>query len=213
MAYRKRTYRKRSRTYRRRRAYKKYPRATMYRSPKGILSTKRTYLLSMSPSSYPANQMIAPSLASVPSSAEFTELFHQWRVTRCKITWMPQDDVGTTDRGEATVMMYVTTKSRRGLIVDYDTENEFLEDPSFTCFKSNRKRTFYYVPNILGEAYESTTTTGYMPAYKRWLTTNDPSTPHYGFQAYFTPYGTAPAGGTFLGRFMITLYLQFKGVH
>ena len=60
MAYRKRTYRKRSRTYRRRRAYKKYPRATMYRSPKGILSTKRTYLLNMSPPSYPANQMISP---------------------------------------------------------------------------------------------------------------------------------------------------------
>ena len=213
MAYRKRTYRKRSRTYRRKRTYKKYPRSRLYRTPKGLLTTKRSFVYPISPPSYPANQAITPTLASLSSYAEFTELFQQWRITRVKARWIPQDDVGTIDRGEPAVQIYVTTHSRRGVAADFDTENEFLENPSFTTFKSNRSKTFYYVPNVLGEAYESSTTTGYMPAYKRWLTTNDPSVPHYGFHSYYLAYGTAPSNGTFLGKWVFTLYLQFKGIH
>lgn len=189
------------------------PKSRLYRSMiPNYLRTERSYVMNISPVSYPFNQIITPNLESLSSAAEFTELFEQYRCNYIRMRWIPNQDYVTT-LGQANAIFYVTTSARRGVNADYDTENEYLEDPKYKCFKANRPFRISYVPNTLIEQYESTATTGYTPSYKQWLTTNDKTVPLYGFHMYGLGFPSNPASGTSLGRWLITLGLEFKGVH
>lgn len=183
------------------------------------LAFKRSYVYNVT--STGSNQFVSinPTLGDLSSYAEITELFEMYRINRVKIRYIPaitSMDMQNISTGQPnpSAMMYVTTHSRRGVSADYNTENEFLEDPNFFCKPAMRPWSVYYTPNILYQAYESLSSTGYGPKYKQWLTTNDHTVPHYGFAFALTDWGPGfPSDTIKVGRFVITLYMQAKQVH
>lgn len=213
------------RSYRKRRTgRKKYTRkARMYRSPRTnmqVVNIKRSYVQNLaSNGTTPLFGQITPSLSLLPSPAEFTELYAQYRINKIKIKYIPtfttQNGIDASTAG-ANMLFYGTTKNRNGVAVDFNSENEFLESTDGQWAKlASVPRKWYYTPNILSENYKSVSTTGYGFAYKKWLNSGDSQVPHYGFAWYlltFGPSGTTPATGTVLGRFYITCYMQLKGV-
>jgi len=195
----------------------------MYKVPRNnmqVMNLKRTYVQNLTMgSSAPQYDQIIPSLASLPSYAEFTELYSQYRVNKVKIKWIPSWDMSNgfgTPGANANLLMYATTKNRNGASADFNTENEFLESSDGQWARPiTTPRKWYYTPNILTENYKSSTSTGYSFAYKKWLDTTDATIPQYGFAYYllaFSPQTTPPISGIQLGRWYITLYIQLKGV-
>lgn len=64
---------------------------------------------------------------------------------------------------------------------------------------TNNKPNFDIVlkPAILNESYKSLTASTYVPKWRQWLTTADPSVPHYGIKMYATGPG-AHSNGSFV---------------
>lgn len=49
-----------------------------------------------------------------------------------------------------------------------------------------RTKTFSLVPAVQQAAYEGVIGTAYMPAWRKWISTDDAATPHYGLKWYIT---------------------------
>lgn len=213
------------RTYRRRRqGRKKYVRkARLMRAPRGnmqVMNLKRTFVLNVAPGAYPAFGQVPVTLSDLPSAAELTELYAQYRICKVKIRWVPTFNMAdgyNATSVNSNALFYGTTKNRNGAAADFNTENEFLESADGQYARPlTTPRKWYYTPNILTEQYKTAATTGYSFAYKKWINSGDPTIPHYGFAYYllgFSPNtGTAPPAGTTIGRFYITAYVQLKNV-
>lgn len=131
------------------------------------------------------------SLNDVMNPSDFTNLFDRYKINRIKLTfyWMlnnssnqaPSATTYGTSQGQLTAPMISIIKNR------YDTEhattqNMFQENSQTVSFRlaPMGKKTYSFKPNILAEAYRTSTSSSYQPKYDVWLDASDHTVPHYG---------------------------------
>lgn len=136
--------------------------------------------------SYTGLQQI--KLSDLMDVAEFANLFNQYKIHKVKLTfaWMltnASNNAGSYDvsMGQLAGPQVNIIKNRYDL--DHATvQTQFQENSQNTemRLKPFGKKTYSFKPNILAEAYRTSTSTGYSPKYDTWLNMDDREVPHYG---------------------------------
>lgn len=119
-------------------------------------------------------------LTDLPNYTEFTNLFDRYRINAVKLTIVPL--VTSNDVNPATTLF---TLPNVHTAIDYNDNsnpgsmNELMQYSNYRCTRANKVHSRYFKPSVLQSNYETAVATAYTPAWKRWLTCDDPVTPHY----------------------------------
>lgn len=151
------------------------------------------------------------ALSDVTNHEEFLNLFEEYRIVGVKYHMRPRLGINvatqTTDFGVLHVWR------------DHDDVNtptaqaEYLQKQSVKSWNMNKppaNASIYIKPSILFQTYESTTSTGYSPKFGQWISSNDPSVPHYGLKMWWEDV-TQGTNSSATVHATITYYLQFRG--
>ena len=143
------------------------------------------------------------SLADIYNSTAYQKLFEYYKLNKVVITLrykadgqVRQDSVVTTSPGTQSVnevnplvWFKVDHNDINPDTLDIMKASMRTKEMQFT--NNNPKMTIVLKPAILEEAYKSTIASTYVPKWGQWLTTQDPSVPHYGIKMYATASGAA----------------------
>lgn len=214
MSYKRRQY-KRKRNVRR----KKYQRGRLYRAPKTAIvhHYKRSQVIKATPAGQNLTNYVF-TLDSSPGYTDFTNLYEMYSIRGIKVRIIPTVNAAFLDTGELYSNAVTSSTAGSGWIhtvLDRDGQppanlNEMAQEADYKVSRASGIHKRYWVPNILGMAYETVSTTGYTPKYKQWISTNDPNVPHYGLTIYWDIDITANPD---LARFkiVVTYYIACKG--
>lgn len=145
------------------------------------------------------------NLNLVPSAAEFTALFDQYRIDKIVWTLMPRGNSGEQGTNNLNTKVFS--------VLDYDDDtaptslNTLLQYPGVKCTKLayDHKRTIR--PKFATTQYRSLTTSAY-GARSGWLDCDYSDVPHYGIKFWIQ----GPGSGTQIIDLKTDFYLSFKGV-
>lgn len=120
---------------------------------------------------------------SIPGYTEFTNLYDQYRINFIVQKWHLRIDPGAQVAASATY-------PKLYWVVDNDDStaaaniNELRQHSRcrMAVMNPNKPVVVKFRPNILMQAYESATTTAYVPKWKQFVDCADSSTPHYGLK-------------------------------
>lgn len=149
------------------------------------------------------------SLADIYNSTSYQKLFEYYQlnkvIVRCryKADGNPRTDVNSTT--------YMPVNEANPILwfkVDHNDANADTLDQMKASTRTkevqltNDKPNFDIVlkPSILQEAYKSSIASTYIPKWRQWLTTQDPSVPHYGLKMYATGPGAHSNGSLVISR-------------
>lgn len=155
------------------------------------------------------------SLAQLPSVADFTGLFDQYKITGAKISYTPAASEGILN--PATSVSAPLGYSRVHSVIDYDdssaptSEDQLLEYGSHKSTAPFQTHTRWLKPKILQEIYRSAISTSYAPKGNVYLDMSATDVPHYGVKVWVsapnTFFGTAQ---TIAYKVYMTLYFTCK---
>ena len=162
------------------------------------------------------------TLAQLPSVAEITALYDQFRIAGVRVTFRPRynsfDGANTTD----TTLPGVTNQAGNMVHIINDpysnitptgtytttTLNQFLENGNVKTYQGNRPFSFYVRPAI--DRYLGGTSSA-SRVRSPWLLTTAANQAHYGFHAFQQDINmTGTSGQTF--DVFFTFYVQVKGL-
>lgn len=152
------------------------------------------------------------SLASFPGTGPFQALYHQYRILKCKVEYIPcnsqhkfQDDsvVAAT-----TFTPSIYTAINRTAAAFPATVTDFMSMNSCQYTLAGRYHKRYFTPCTLDSIYNSALATGYNPEYKQWVSMGYPSAPHFGLDTLLA--GTGSSAGSFKYRRVETIWVQYK---
>lgn len=171
-------------------AKKPRSRAVVPRGVPNVSSQVHSFARWFSATTIPGNVANAPwlgqvtyNLAQLPAATEFTNLYDQFMLTHVKMYVHLRRDPGAQTGAASTYpKLYV--------LRDYtdNTTPASLDElrQSAKCqvkvLTPNKQLTFNLKPAVQVMAYRSTTTTAYMPAWRKWIDTAYSDTPHYGLK-------------------------------
>lgn len=214
MAYFRRRYRSRRRTYRRR-GYRRTRSTAARRSRREhgkIVTFKRSggtddLIITTDGVGLTQNAWNF-KLTDLPNYAEFTSLFQSYRLQKVVVRWIPLNGgSGWNGAGSAANLNAGILASA----IDYNDSTaqtvgelqEFRTCRVWDVYKPHR-RTVY--PKVGSMVYLSNVATAYADAKNPWLSTDYPGVPHYSFKLS----GTAFPVSTPLGRLQFTYYIQCR---
>jgi len=143
------------------------------------------------------------SLSDISSASKYTGLFSQYMLTYVKMTFIPTTTENTAPNSTSAMVYYA---------VDYDdaitpTQEHMTQKQGVRFRYCTRPWTIKLRPRVLHMIYESEATTGYSPRPRTWVSTADPTCPHYGVKLWFsTPAFTQSF------RIQATYYFKFRGI-
>lgn len=159
------------------------------------------------------------SIDSIYNSVSYLKLFEYYKINKVIVTLrykaalqVRQDSVVTSSPGTQSV-------NEVNPIVYFKIDhNDVTADTLDTMKASTRTREVQFrndrpkidivlKPAILNESYKSAVASTYVPKWGQWLTTADPSVPHYGIKMYAT--GPAAASSTSYGSILVTKQMYF----
>jgi len=152
------------------------------------------------------------SLSKLPNYTEFTALFDRYRINGVLIEFMPAVDSFSTQPG---VSMTAFALPQVRTIIDHTEDgapanfNEMYQYKNCKMTQGNRIHKRFLKPAVLTSAFETAVSTAYIPKWKQWITTDDPTTPHYCIKYGINALPSA-AMGTLYYRVYTTYYFQCK---
>lgn len=152
-------------------------------------------------------------LSDINDASTFTQLYQEYKI--CAVKWeiIMGNNVNTFDDLTQThnYLPLLTTA------VDYSGSYGTVLPSMLSEYQNTRTQrmqgriTRYLKPRFLVQTYETLTSTGYKPS-RGYISTNDPTVPHYALLAYYSSPGVSPGVGTGQSYTQyITYYLKFKG--
>lgn len=157
--------------------------------------------------------------ADIYNSTSYQKLFEYYRINKVIITLRYKADLnvrldtvttsqpGTTAPNEANPVVWfkVDHNDVSADTLDLMKASTRTKEMQFTNNKPKLQITLK--PAILNESYKSITASTYIPKWNQWLTTQDPSVPHYGIKLYCTGPGAQSYGGIVMTK---QYYFQCK---
>lgn len=128
------------------------------------------------------------ALNKVQGYENFTALYDQYRIKAVSCKFSP----GALNTHSTSSNVSPYSKSMQLLtVIDYDDDTPFSSQTQAreysTCQihqygNDSKDFTRYFTPSCLTRIYESLTTDGFSTKFGQWISTNDPTTPHYGLK-------------------------------
>lgn len=153
------------------------------------------------------------SLDQCPSYSELVAVFDQYRITGVELSFWPTAQSVTNTNSAAAV---VNTPSRLVTAIDYDdavvpSSSTALREYS-TCQVHSITESFKMriTPAVSVMVYEGVGTTGYSPQWGTWISTNDPTVPHYGLKYALAPNNLAGADNAYGTLVEAKIHLEFR---
>lgn len=162
------------------------------------------------------------TLADLPSVAEFTGVFEQYRINAIKVTFRPRFDgfsgENTTDvtlpgiTNQAGQLLHIvkdqrTTTIPSGLYTRANL-NAFLENGSVKTYRGTRAINVYFKPAVTRTTVSSASSTF---DWAPWIQTSVTNANHFGFHAFAQDPNLTGTFGQAWDVF-VTFYMQFKGL-
>lgn len=177
--------------------------------------TKRTFYITREIKDGTAGTSYYFSLSDLASYTEFTALFDLYKLcgVRMSFRWGAQ--------APANASVFVAPEMT--IVRDYDdgsvpgTKDVLLQYQGVKTYQLNactsRPINYFIKPCLQKMVYKTVASTGYTPG-RAWLSTADPTVPHFGVKAFFDGSQNGGVGTNRLGNLNITLtyYLAFKNV-
>lgn len=185
MAIRKRTFRRKRRTYKKR-TYKMARPMRALRPKSDVHMFKRW----VDGGSIAGNVAYLPFLGSItfqlnqlPNVAEFTSLFDQYAITKVVTKfWLKQDPGAQAAASSTYPRLYYARDLDTGTVPGTLSQLREYSTCRVVAFNPNRPITLVARPNTLALTYTSAIASNYTPKWKQWLDVADPATPHYAWQ-------------------------------
>ncbi len=159
------------------------------------------------------------SLDQIYNSASYQRLFEYYRINKVVITLRYKADLNVRQDTVTTSQPGTNAVNEANPVVWFKVDHNDINADTLDVMKSstrtkemqftnNRpKLQIVLKPAIQSESYKSLTASTYVPKWNQWLTTQDPSVPHYGIKMYCT----GPAAQTYGGIVMTKkFYFQCK---
>ena len=168
---------------------------------------------------YQSTFALNPTLADIPDSAQWYDVFDQFRIAKIEYTIYPRFDTLnpglTAHPGELTIGWYIDTNS--DTVVATTNENPWLEQEGYTqrILETDKpiKITVYPKVNVMTWRTSSTTGYGVLPGRQLWLDTNGGSAlQHFGLKLrVYSPFALSAIADESLSMYA-KYYLEFKDV-
>lgn len=160
-------------------------------------------------------------LNDLPSSAEFTALFDEYRINGIKVVFRPRFDNFSGNDTTDTTLPGVTNQSGVNLHICKDprgvispsgvygpsTLNAMFEHDNIRSYNGNKAISVYYKPTVVNTVDGSAAKYTYAP----WLSTAYPGLNHFGFSAFAQDINFSGTFGQSWDIF-VTYYMQFRGM-
>lgn len=219
-SYRRRTYSSRpSRPYRRRAPYRRRPfvrRKRPFGSQNRIVSSMHRYdsvIPLVVSNTTDQSDHVSWDLGDFPGTGPFQNLYHQYRIKKVKIEFIPcniQSRYNLSDptdpAQEFTPTLYTAINRTSTAFANNVGKIMSMNSCKYTIAGRQHKR--YFTPASLDQVYESATTTAYAPEYCQWLSTDDPRVPHFGLDYVLA--ATTSEVGAFKYRIVSTVWVEYR---
>lgn len=154
------------------------------------------------------------SLQNVLGHAQFTSLYSEYKLHGVRLQIIPAYNV-VTSRDSSQLVMW-TSLARSGYQVDSVLELQQIQAlRKRIVFRDTKPVDIYMKFNLLSEIYNSTVppNTDYAITKPKWLSTQEPSTPHYGLNTTFTTVdGSNIVDENYRFKIYYTIYFSMRGV-
>lgn len=143
------------------------------------------------------------ALQDVYNTTSYQKLFEYYKINKVVITLrykadgqVRQDSVVTSSPGTQSVnevnpLVWFKVDHNDVAADTLDQMKASMRTKEMQFTNNKPKLTIVLKPAILEEAYKSTVASTYVPKWGQWLTTQDPTVPHYGIKMYATASGAA----------------------
>lgn len=143
------------------------------------------------------------AIQDIYNSTSYQKLFEYYKLNKVVITLrykaegqVRQDSVVTTSPGTQSVnevnpLVYFKVDHNDVTADSLATMKASMRTKEMQFTNNKPKMTIVLKPAILEEAYKSAVASTYVPKWGQWLTTQDPTVPHYGIKMYATASGAA----------------------
>lgn len=131
-------------------------------------------------------------LSDVPNASEFTALYDQFKILKIKTYIVMRanvnslnDSAGNNNIGMPNIICAedlddVTAPSDN--LAGYQVVQQYARSKAMSFTPEKRVFRFTVVPAVSTQIFESGVSTAYSPKRLQWISTNDPTTPHYGMK-------------------------------
>jgi hypothetical protein len=153
------------------------------------------------------------SLSGVPGYTEFTALYDQYRITKVNLHLWPTNIAVTNSNSGSTI---VNLAPRVVTAIDYDDStnagsfNELREYSTAEVHIVTDKVVRTFSPAVSTVVYEGVSSSGYAPTWGQWISTNDPSVPHYGMKGAIEATGSSSVDSAYGYRVEAEYFLEFR---
>lgn len=191
----------------------KYSTTKRYSVKSGIVHRfTRTVLSILTVASSPAAAGMTFKLSDLPNYSEYTALYDQFRIDKVIVTFEPVYTDWSGSKSTADTQNFYLPSIYTCL--DYDDANSPLAVDDILQYSTEKHGRFIGIhkriltPSILVQNYETDVSTAYTPAFRRWVSSTDPTTRHFGLKYWIdTPGSTMVV--TF--RLFVKYFLSMKG--
>lgn len=153
------------------------------------------------------------ALSGVPGYTEFTALYDQYRLTKVILHLLPTNIAVTNSNSASTI---VNLAPRAVTAIDFDDStnaasfSELREYSTAEVHMTTDKCVRTFSPAVSTVVYEGVSSSGYAPTWGQWISTNDPTVPHYGFKGAIEPTGSGSADNAYGFRVEAEYFLEFR---
>lgn len=140
------------------------------------------------------------ALSDIANYTELTALYDRFRINKVVVNFIPRYSrnmmgLNYPDAEDGATSgdyfgRYLANPSRFGTCIDYDdstnvaTMDALREYSTAKITHCTQKQTRVLTPAVLTQLYESGVSSAYAPKFKQWVSTSDPTTPHYCLKWY-----------------------------
>ena len=159
------------------------------------------------------------SLDSIYNSTAYQKLFEYYKINKVIITLRYKAAAQSHQDSVVTVSPGTQSVNETNPVVWFKVDhNDVTADTLDTMKASTRTKEIQFTnnrpkieivvkPAVLEEAYKSSIASTYVPKWGQYLTTADPSVPHYGIKMYAT--GPAAASSSLYGNIIVSKQIYF----
>lgn len=209
----KRSYRRRPRTNRKRRAYRKRKWTSRIKSGVHFFKRRMVSAFNVYDTATPVHYAWPFSLSSLPNYTEFVNLYESYKISRIKVKFIFSANSNNVSTAATTVCLpniYAVVDNNDSTALTNITD--YLQYRYCKIRRLDSPTSLYLKPSFDVAAYS-----GVFTSYAQktgWVDTDSPSVLHYGIKFAIDPV-TYSAGTNVIGRVqaIVTYYLQMKRTH
>lgn len=157
---------------------------------------------------------LALALASGLGVTAFYNSYDMYRILKWTVSIIPAFNSVPSVLQTTPVVFSFTDTTEIASAIDYNDNtpptsyNGVKTRDGVKITRGTRKHTRTLVPALQRQLYETDLTTGYEPAWKKWISTNDPLVPHFGLKIGIDNKGQVLTSYRIEGKFLVQFRMR-----